>query len=121
MPYIILNGDGSVIDCTAEALPGYHEITSEQAKVFRSLPRHDLVKFIDGEFVRNDELYASLAVAKALEAKKRDLANLEVQMARALLWLVKLLVQKGTIQASDIPQPLRDLRTRIEALQSEIG
>ena len=59
--------------------------------------------------------------AELLSEKRAELELLEVQMARAMLWLVKLLIQKNVIQAADIPQPLRDLRQRIEALQSEIG
>lgn len=121
MKYIITDANGVVLDCCQDYVDGAIEITDEQARVFRTVTRHDLYKLVDGDLVLNDALLATIAQKKALAEKKRELADLEVQMARALLWLIKLLIAKGTIAAADVPQPLRDLRTRVEALQSELG
>ena len=121
MKYIIVRPDGVVTDCLAEYVDGATEITDEQARVFRTTIRHDLFKYVDGELVPNEEIIPVIEQEVARLGKVKELQDLEIQVARAMLWLVKLLLQKGVIAPADIPQPLRDLRTRIEALQSELG
>ena len=82
MKFIIVDGNGVVLDCLSELADGAISITDEQARVFRYTKQHSEYKYANGELVKNLEYAEPVQPFKLSETDKiwqaLDKANLGV-------------------------------------------
>ena len=120
MKYIITTANDTIIDCLVDHIDGAIEITDEQALIFRTVSVFGLLKYINGEIVENTDKLAEIVEGERIADLEIELSELELKTARGFLWLVKLLIQNGTIPLSAVPQQLIDYRDRVNEITAEL-
>ena len=114
-----------VVSVHNEEASGLIKISRNQAIEIAKKTRFDFSKAIelDGVITVSDnqngiDAFELVRVRSELSA---ELELLEVATARGFLWLVKLLIQNGTILQSEIPEKLLAYKDRIEEIEAELN
>ena len=121
MPFLVLDqtDQTKVIDCTRDNEGGV-EISTEQACVFRYL-HFSQVRYIDGVLVEPQEARDEWQAHQHRVLLQRELDTLQIATSKVSLWLIKLLIQKGVINQSELPAKLIAYKDRSEEIEAELN